>query len=356
MGLSSTAGTPPDRRPAHDQWLVPRLSPDLLDPINPSTDPRIIFVPAADDDADARPALRERHRLRSYYYGNFNGTPARPGQPDTRTWRAFTHQPRIGQNYVGLRNRLAILSEAYSYLDFRSRIEATEAFVEEILRFVDAHAGELVALERRVDEDAAQRGLTAPTLPLGVEYEMRPLPGPVEILVGAVAKVKNPRSGLDMTVMLPDKVTAVKMLDYGQFAATRTVPTPRAYLFRREPGLRVVCDKMLAHGVAVEELTKTFVTEVESFVLEQVTRASQPAQGHHEVRLAGRVEVKKETFFEGTLLIRSHQPLGMLAAYLLEPESDDGLVTWNVLDAYLEPGKVIPSTSCCVTSMCRRDW
>ncbi|HYV29292.1 MAG TPA: hypothetical protein VFA77_17285 [Candidatus Eisenbacteria bacterium] len=36
------------------------------------------------------------------------------------------------------------------------------------------------------------------------------------------------------------------------------------------------------------------------------------------------------------------QPLGILAAYLLEPESDDGLVTWNFFDAFLEPGKVYP--------------
>ena len=29
-------------------------------------------------------------------------------------------------------------------------------------------------------------------------------------------------------------------------------------------------------------------------------------------------------------------------AYLLEPESDDGLVAWNFLDAYLETGKTAP--------------
>ena len=34
--------------------------------------------------------------------------------------------------------------------------------------------------------------------------------------------------------------------------------------------------------------------------------------------------------------------LTALAAYLLEPESDDGLNTWNFLDAYLGEGKVHP--------------
>jgi hypothetical protein len=36
------------------------------------------------------------------------------------------------------------------------------------------------------------------------------------------------------------------------------------------------------------------------------------------------------------------QPLGRLVFYLLEPESDDGLTRWNVLDAELRPGSTHP--------------
>ena len=66
---------------------------------------------------------------------------------------------------------------------------------------------------------------------MGVEYELKALPKPVEILVGEVTKVKNPRSGRDMTVMTEDKFTKVAMQDFGLFAAKRSVPTARAYLF-----------------------------------------------------------------------------------------------------------------------------
>ena len=38
------------------------------------------------------------------------------------------------QDMLRLRNRIAILSEAYSYLDFKRRVEVTEDFVEEIAR------------------------------------------------------------------------------------------------------------------------------------------------------------------------------------------------------------------------------
>jgi hypothetical protein len=33
---------------------------------------------------------------------------------------------------------------------------------------------------------------------------------------------------------------------------------------------------------------------------------------------------------------------GALATYLLDPESDDGFVTWNLFDAELQPGGEFP--------------
>src|SRR5439155_4868612 len=234
-------------------------------PLNPSVDPRIIAYHREKLMPAIAKAMLAQHKFRTYYYGNFEGTAPKPGEPDTRRWEAFTHQPRIGQNYVGFRNRLTILSEAYSYLDFRRRIEVTEAFVEEILQYSAAHGAEMAQLTNQVDLETIRRGLNGAPFQMGVEYEMKPLPKPVEILVGEVTKVKNRRSGRAMTVMLEDKFTRIVMQDYGLFAAKRSVTTARAYVFRREDGTRAVIDKLLQHGIAVEELTASLTTEVESF-------------------------------------------------------------------------------------------
>jgi hypothetical protein len=40
--------------------------------------------------------------------------------------------------------------------------------------------------------------------------------------------------------------------------------------------------------------------------------------------------------------VRTDQPLGRLVFALLEPESDDGLTTWNVLDGALAQGGIHP--------------
>ena len=311
-------------------------------PLNPSVDPRIIAYHREKLMPAIGKALLAQHKFRSYYYGNFEGEAPKPGAPDQRRWEAFTHQPRIGQNYVGFRNRLTILSEAYSYLDFRRRVEVTEAFVEQILKYSAAHGAEMSQLANQVDLDTIRRGLSGPPLQMGVEYELKPLPGPVEILVGEVTKVKNPRSGHDMTVVVEDKFTPVKMQDFGLFAAKRSVLTARAYLFRREDGTRVVIEKLLQHGIAVEELTAPATIEVESFLIDSVKKAARPFQGHNEVKLTGRYKKETLTFPTGSLIVRAAQPLGTLAAYLLEPESDDGLTSWNFLDAYLGEGKSHP--------------
>ena len=44
----------------------------------------------------------------------------------------------------------------------------------------------------------------------------------------------------------------------------------------------------------------------------------------------------------GTLMVRTAQPLGTLAVYLLEPRSEDGLATWNFFDAELKQGGDFP--------------
>jgi len=221
-------------------------------------------------------------------------------------------------------------------------VEVTEAWVEEILRYSASHGEEIRRLTHDVDEETIKEASQAPFRRIGVESRSKALPKPVEILVGKVTKIRNPNSGQMMTAMLEDQVTPVKMLDFGLFEATRTVPTAAAYLFRREKGLQVVLDKLLAHGITVEELTAPAALEVKIFCIEDVTMKQKLFEGHHEVTLKGNYEAKKLEFAQGTLLVRSAQPLGLLAAYLLEPESDDGLVTWNFLDSFLEKGNVYP--------------
>lgn len=312
-------------------------------PLNLSLSPKILDYHRETMMPAIMKSLEANHKVRAYYYGNFGrGNAGQVSGGELRRWNAFDWRPRAGQNYVGFRNRLTILSEAYSYLSFKRRIEVTEQFVEEILKYVGAHRAEIVALTKALDDEWMKRAAGSAEMPLGVEYEMRPLPKPVPILVGEVKQEINPRNQRPMTVAIEDSYKPEPMHDYAYFAPTRTVPMARIYVLPADAAFQPIVDKIRQHGVVVEELTAPLTAEVSRFVVEAITKSPKPFQGHNEVKLKGQYVTEKATLPVGTRIVPLAQPLGLLAAYLLEPESDDGLTNWNFMDPWLEVGKPAP--------------
>jgi murein tripeptide amidase MpaA len=308
-------------------------------PLNPNTDARILSFQREKMMPVIAKSMQKNHKFRTYYYGNFTGFSDKPKVGEKTQWEAFTHQPRIGQNYGGLRNRLTILSEAYSYLPFKRRIEVTEKFVEEIFKYCAANSTEILQLTKLVDDETVRNFQGSEAIEFGVAFKPKALPKPVEILVGEVEKVSNLRSGKEMLGMIEDKVTPLKMEDFGMFALTRTVKAPRAYLFKYD---KEIVDKLIQHGITVEEFTADFSSDVDNFRVDTISKSKRRFQGHLEVTLTGKYQTEKTNFAAGTILVRTSQPLGRLVFYLLEPESEDGLVTWNFFDNYIAVGKMFP--------------
>jgi hypothetical protein len=321
--------------------------------LNPNADPRMLamarerILPAIAD------GVLKKHNFRTYYYGNFASESGKPGpsrvdpaNPGDTTWRTFDHRPRFNNNYVGLRNRLAILSEAYSYVSFRDRVRVTEVFVEEALHTVVANARQITTLTAQLDADTkAYATPTAKRTSLGVDFRIAALPAPVEILVADVEKKVNPRSNREMLAMV-DKVTPVRMKDFGIFETTRTVTMPQGWLMPRphvdSNAYAVAIERLRAHGVQVQRVAADAELMVERFVIDSYTRSPKPFQNRHEARLTGKHVAAKLSAQEGALFIPANQPLARLAFYLLEPESDDGFVTWNLIEAGLSPGATYP--------------
>jgi hypothetical protein len=164
----------------------------------------------------------------------------------------------------------------------------------------------------------------------------------VPILVGEVKREVNPRNKREMIVALEDSFKPELMQDYAYFRPTRSVPMARVYVLPADADFQPVVDKIRQHGIIVEELTTPLTTEVSSFVVDAIEKSPKPFQGHNEVKLKGRYTSEKTTIPAGSRIVRLAQPLGLLAAYLLEPESDDGLTNWNFLDPWLSVGKPAP--------------
>jgi hypothetical protein len=106
--------------------------------------------------------------------------------------------------------------------------------------------------------------------------------------------------------------------------------------------LAAALDRLRWHGVRIDELAADAQLGVERFSIAGITKAPKPFQGHNEARLTGTYDKAQLTAPAGSLYIPAGQPLARLAFYLLEPESDDGLVNWNIIEEGLESGQTYP--------------
>jgi dipeptidyl-peptidase 4 len=134
------------------------------------------------------------------------------------------------------------------------------------------------------------------------------------------------------------------MKDYGSFVATRSIALPRGWLIPRNNNGRLAAalDRLRWHGIKIQEIAEGTQLAVERFTITDLTKAPKPFQGHQETRLKGTHERAQLTVQEGSLFVPANQPLARLAAYLLEPESDDGLVTWNYVEDGIAVGQTYP--------------
>jgi dipeptidyl-peptidase-4 len=128
------------------------------------------------------------------------------------------------------------------------------------------------------------------------------------------------------------------MTEYGEFQATRRIKPPAAYVLK--PDQRKIIELLLMHGITVEETKADETLEVEQYVVTKVDRSGRAFQGHQEVRLTVKEGSGREAFPSGSFVVSMRQPKAALVFYLLEPESDDGLVNWNFFDEAIQPAAV----------------
>jgi hypothetical protein len=290
-------------------------------PLNPNTDSSIVSLLRERWLPTITKNVRDRSGWEFYYYGNVQG------QGDQRGWWTFDHRPRFNNNYLGLRNRFAILSEAYSYATFEDRITATSWFVQEILAFAHANAAEI----RR--ETARADAASIVGRPFAVRSDWERSAQPVQILMGEVVEERNPFSGQRMLRRL-DVKRPEAMWEFGTFRPTETERAPRAYLV--PAALIDILDRLSVHGAQSTPLTAERQIRVERFRIDSTRVAEREFQGHNEKTLFGVWEPATEVVAAGTHVVPVDQPLGRLIFYLLEPRSDDGFANWALLDRQLQ--------------------
>lgn len=271
--------------------------------------------------------MKDRYDVLAIPYGNFMDL-----KNPEKGWRTAGPQCRYITNYIGLRNRLSILNENYAYAHFKTRVWGCYYFLRSILEYCEAQKNEILQLIGDTDRKTITRGLQPSETDLfHVEYDLQAYDEKLTIR-GWEMEV-TPREGTWPLVKKTDKKRTYEVPYYCKFLPKRSVRFPSGYFVTvDDPG---ITKKLLQHGITVERLKEPVTIEVESFLLKELKGDERLYQGHHTNSVKGEYKLEEKTFPAGTLFISTAQRLGTVAAYLLEPESDDGLLVWNFFDRYL---------------------
>lgn len=305
----------------------------------------------------------ESEGLPTFYYGNFS--------PDHQRWESFGHEPRYSTEYMGVRGKIGILVESYSYASYQRRIEASYQFIdacveqlrlrrEQVRELFKAPTwegnripiqGRIVAAEEKVEVRGYAWGDPSTSKATqDAEVDTSHLDGISKKDVPSTrGPFPTPRDRNRTKELVPNTYS-VELVNVGE--GKLHVTAPKYYFVPFENAW--AAGRLRLHGVELWESVDPRAVEpreASGYRIRSI-RELPEFQGH----AIKRVEVMEEPLsvsLQNGWLVPTDQPLGVLATCLLEPHADDSLAAWNFFDPALDVDTIYPV---CKVNDLPADW
>ncbi len=272
-------------------------------------------------DQEIFPAINARLEAdgyKAFYYSR--GTETR--------WNGGGSEARIGRNYGGFINSVGILFESPPTQELSDGVASGILAFKAVLEYARDNADRLIETVNRARIETIEMGLSA-SGDVVVEMEYGPEDYTVEYQV-AVGE------GDDRRVITVHSDSLMK-----RPIATKTRPRPYAYILPRDAVDAVAM--LQRQGITVEVLERPTTVEVTAYTLTGVTyEQAYNHAGAARVQLGEVVTFERE-FPAGTFVVPTGQMLGRLVSHMLEPETEDNVVYWNTMDAWLPKAALEPN-------------
>lgn len=263
------------------------------------------------------------------------------GWPVTEIY-TYNHHPRYIVNQMGLRNKMGILSEAFAHERLYQRMNSTHAFVSEILEYTNSHAQEIISINDKAEQDAINLVKEkAGVAKKGVRFEMEYLEDIQKYRTYEYLPYTN-ENGETKLVRGQRIIELEGVKNYSGFKASVESTLPRGYLIPAE--FANIAEHLMKQGAEVKKLDKTVEAKGEAFMVSTLINSRRKFEGHLMATVDGEFQTATKTFEKGDYWVDLAQPLANLIFYTLEPQSDDGLVTWNFFDEYFQDNDIENNT------------
>lgn len=253
--------------------------------------------------------------MRGWFYQNGN----------EQEWSTGGFQVRIGRNYGGMVNSVGILFEApQQELSIGARAGYLGYLA--VLEFARDNAERLIDLIDRANAETVAMG-SAPSGEIAVEMEYEAEDELVDYLLVSGGGFNDPPGTPVDTI----EVTGARLMK--KPVATKLRARPWAYLLPRDAEAAVAM--LLRHGITVERLLEPETLEVEAYIISGIEHEEQYNHAAVTRIQVGEVVRRTREFPTGTYVVPTGQNLGRLVGHMLEVETEDNVVYWNTMDAWI---------------------
>ncbi|MDT8342141.1 MAG: M14 family zinc carboxypeptidase [Longimicrobiales bacterium] len=294
--------------------------------LNPAADPELRGFPYW----QIFPRIREAVEAEGYRAFDYSGPQTRDG---VRGWGSTSVEPRKHHVYTGLTNSIGILLETPRNSRRVTR-NGTVVEIPEEERYFHQIRGGVLALGAILEAAAEHReDIRAVTTASRMRAIRAGQAGEGEVVLD-YELVNRGNEG----VWMPDEdapggYSLQNVPVWLRYEVTRTTTRPVGYLL--PPSMAAVVPLLMDHDIAVYRFREDAALDAEVYYATRVWTESY-FQGHYlkaaEVeKEAGTVEVAAGWFWVPTA-----QSMARLITYILEPETDDNLITWGWTDHVLQ--------------------
>lgn len=279
---------------------------------------------------------RENGQIEIFYHAGFNRDEWPPTE-FTHNNAYWTTEGKFMVGGYGLRNRMAILVETVTYIDFEKQVYSQYVCASEILRYSYAHGKEMMEICKAADEEVVNNIVNYAGTGKLMNYVAGEYVSEGKFAILGYETIEEeyiPGSSIrqvkpDHIERAPDVIPNVSLVT--KPVGTRQAAVPRGYLI--SANLDFLIEKLRILGLEVIELTEPVKARGEEFVITKLSHAR--SGGYNMTVVDGAfVALDSKALPTGTFLLDMAQPLANTAFYALEPQVGDGFIGWNLLDDY----------------------
>lgn len=276
------------------------------------------------------PMIRSAVQAEDYASFDYSGPQTRDG---VQGWGSTSVEPRKHHVYTGLTNSIGILLETPSNTHRVMRNGTVQPIPEEERYYHQIRGGFLAmtailkaAAEQRDAIKAVTTGARMRAIAAGAKGG-DPIVLDYELVNRGNEQVWMPDASAPQRYALKNVPVWLK------YEPTRTTPRPVGYLL--PPAMAAVVPLLLDHDIAVYRFRDEASLDAEVYYATKVRRDSY-FQGHYLKSVEVEKRAEKLDVVPGWYWIPTAQSRANLISYLLEPETDDNLITWGWTDHVLE--------------------